>query len=272
MRFARILDAVYSQPWNITPQGWLAVHRLVQSRMFADPSNLSISDFVNPRPDMEIDSNGIAHIHVTGVLGQHLTNIERSCGNTGYEQIAQELDNSLGQGAAGVLLYINSPGGAAAGNTEIALKVASMSIPVGVFTDDLMASAAYAIGASAGHITATPSAQVGSIGTILPLVDESAAWEKEGFKPAYITNTGGDLKDAFWPPSFSEEHRAHFQQVVDDYFLQFRDAVLSRRSVSPEAMRGQTMIGARAREHNLVDRIGSLDTAYAELITRTRRG
>ena len=83
----------------------------------------------------------------------------------------------------------------------------------------------------ADFIAAAPSAQVGSIGTILPLVDVSGAWEQRGWKPAYITHSGGDLKDATWPPSFTEAHRAHLQEMVDDHFGQFRDHVLRFRSV-----------------------------------------
>ena len=95
MRFANITNAVYRQPWNITPGAWLSVHELLQSRLAVDAENLDLSAFVNPRPDLEVDSNGIAHIHVTGVLGKNLSQIERSCGNTGYEQLEAEIADAV---------------------------------------------------------------------------------------------------------------------------------------------------------------------------------
>ena len=268
MRFAHITNAIYRQPWNITPGGWLSVHELLQSRLAVDAENLDLSAFVNPRPDLEVDSNGIAHIHVTGVLGKNLSQIERSCGNTGYEQLEAEVADAVKAEARGILLHVNSPGGAATGNVETSRMLAGSGLPTVAWVDELAASAAYAIASGATSIVASPSAQVGSIGTILPLVDNSGQWEKRGLKPAYITHTGGDLKDATWPPSFSEAHREHLQEMVDDFFGQFRDHVLTYRDVPASAMRGQTLLGARAKDANLVDRIGSYSDAYDELLAK----
>ncbi len=271
MRFAHILEAVYPRPWNITPAGWLSVHQLLQSRLFeeaATDARLDFSAFVNPRPEMEIDGNGIAHVHVTGVLGKNLSQIEKACGNTGYEQIESEVTQAVDDGARGILLHVNSPGGAAVGNIETAQAIVSAGVPTAVFSDELNASAAYALSAGAGKFTVTPSAEVGGIGTILPLVDSTGAWEMRGVKPAYITHTGGDLKDAFWPPSFTDAHRQYFQETVDDYFGQFRDHVLAHRHIAPAAMRGQTYVGPRAKEANLVDAVSSYDDAYQELLSR----
>ena len=268
MRFAHITNAIYRQPWNITPGGWLSVHELLQSRLAVDAENLDLSAFVNPRPDLEVDSNGIAHIHVTGVLGKNLSQIERSCGNTGYEQLEAEVADAVKAEARGILLHVNSPGGAATGNVETSRMLAGSGLPTVAWVDELAASAAYAIASGATSIVASPSAQVGSIGTILPLVDNSGQWEKRGLKPAYITHTGGDLKDATWPPSFSEAHREHLQEMVDDFFGQFRDHVLTYRDVPASAMRGQTLLGARAKAVNIVDRIGSYAEAYDELLAK----
>ncbi len=269
MRFAHIQNSVYREPWNITAGGWLSIHEVLQSRMAAEYKAGMFDDWVNQRPEMEIDRNGIAHIHVQGVLGKGLTNIEKSCGNTGFEQIADEFTQAEERGARGVLMLINSPGGAAIGNIELAQRVAQSPLPIVAWIDELCASAAYAIAVGADKIVCAPSAQVGSIGTILPLVDTSGEWEQRGWKPAYITHTGGDLKDATWPPSFTEAHRAHLQETVDDLFAGFRAHVLANRAVEPGAMRGQCMIGSRALAANLVDKIGIYESAYEELMKLT---
>lgn len=266
MRFAHLINAVYREPWNITSGGWLGIHELLQGRLVADFENISLSDFVNARPDLEIDDNGIAHIYVSGVLGKNLSQIEKSCGNTSYDQIESELADAVESGAAGILLHVGSPGGAATGNIEAARSLPSTGLPTVAWVDELAASAAYAIAAGSNKIFAAPSAQVGSIGTILPLVDTSGQWEQKGFKPAYITHTGGDLKDDTWPPSFTEAHRAHLQEVVDDFFGQFRDHVIEHRDISQAAMRGQTVLGERALGFNFIDQVGSYDDAYRSLL------
>lgn len=269
MRLTHLSNTLYHQPWNITANAWLSLHELFQTKInTSEAGNLELSAFVNPRPDAEIDENGIAHIHITGTLGKHLSQIERSCGNTGYEQIEEEIDMARSEGARGVMFPVNSPGGMASGNIETAGVIAAIDVPKAVWIDELSASAAYALSAGADFIAAAPSAQVGSIGTILPLIDNSGQWEQRGWKPAYITHTGGDLKDATWPPSFSDAHRAHLQEMVDDFFGQFSDHVLAHREVTPEAMRGQTFVGRKAKLANLVDHVGSYADAYAALLER----
>lgn len=271
MRLAHITNALYRQPWNLTSDGWLALHELYQSHLMLakeGPQGLKLSDLVNPRPDATIDDNGIAHIHIVGTLGKHLSAIERSCGNTGYEQIEEEIEIAMGDHARGFLFHVNSPGGMAAGNVETANLISTIPVPKAAWVDELAASAAYALSAGTDFIATAPSAQVGSIGTILPLVDISGAWEQRGWKPAYITHTGGDLKDATWPPAFTDAHRAHLQEMVDEYFAQFRDHVLRHRNVEPGAMRGQTLIGRKAREANLIDHVGTMADTYAELLRR----
>jgi signal peptide peptidase SppA len=268
MRFQHVIDAVYRQPWNITAGGHMAIHEVLQSRLAADYQAGMFADFVNERPDMEIDGNKIAHIAVQGVLAMGMSKIERSCGNTDYSQIEQEFAAAAERGAGGVFLAINSPGGGCAGNAEISQVVADSPLPVVAWVDSLCASAAYSIASGADLIVCAPSAQVGSIGTILGLVDRSGEWEARGWKPAYITHTGGDLKAAGWPASLTEEHKAHFQEVVDDYFGLFRDHVLAHRTVDSAFMRGQCLVGQRALEANLVDKIGTYENAYAEILKR----
>jgi protease-4 len=269
MRFARIQNAIYREPWNITGGAHMAIHEIFQSRLAADYKAGTFSDWVNERPDMQIDRNNIAHIAVQGVLGKGMSKIERSCGNTDYSQIEQEFAAAVERGARGIFLEINSPGGMCAGNDETARIVAECPLPVVAFVDELCASAAYCIAAGADMIICSTSAQVGSIGTILGLVDTSAAWEAAGWKPEYITHTGGDLKDATWPPSFTEAHKQHFQETVDDYFGLFRDHVLAHRAVDSAFMRGQCLVGKRALDANLVDKIASCETAYEEILNRS---
>jgi ClpP class serine protease len=268
MRFARIQDAVYRQPWNITAGGWLSVHEVVQSALAREYKNGMFADFVNERPEMEIDTNGIAHIHVQGVLGKGLSKIEKSCGNTGYEQLEDDFDEAEQRGARGVMMHINSPGGATVGNAEIATRVSESPLPKVAFVDDLCASAAYSIAAGCNHIVCTPSAEVGSIGTIIPMIDQSGAWKAQGWEPAYITHTGGDLKAAGYPPSMTEAQREYLQEVVDDLFGLFRGHVLAHRSIDASAMRGQCLVGQRALDANLVDTVGTYTNAYEEILKR----
>ncbi|MCF7675090.1 MAG: S49 family peptidase, partial [Akkermansiaceae bacterium] len=83
-----------------------------------------------------------------------------------------------------VFLDIDSPGGTVAGTPELAAAVASLNErkPVYAFSSGLMCSAAYWIASQARAIYATPSAQVGSIGVVQAVIDDSAALASEGIK------------------------------------------------------------------------------------------
>ena len=83
-----------------------------------------------------------------------------------------------------VFLDIDSPGGTVAGTPELAATVASINAqkPVYAFSSGLMCSAAYWIASQARAIYATPSAQVGSIGVVQAVIDDTAALDARGIK------------------------------------------------------------------------------------------
>lgn len=258
-----LLAAVYERPWNIEGGAWRSIHSAIQNA-----KNLSILDFYTPRPETTLDDNGVMTVHVSGVLGNHAP-IAETLGDTDYRSLQEDFENAS-QEAAGVLLVVDSPGGQATGNIETALMFSDLSIPTVAFCEGMSCSAAYAISVGADEIVATPSSLVGSIGCIIPFVDESKLWEDHlGIKADYITS--GDLKGAGFPPSLSDAQRGHLQEIVDDLFAEFRSHVLRFRNISDDAMRGQSVVGTRALDMNLIDKTGDHQVAYDTLLERMGR-
>lgn len=251
--------ALYCSPWNLDGLYWHSMHQAAQA-----PGNLTLADFFVARPKMEIDQNGIAHIHVVGVLGD-LAPIDEMFGDSDYGSIASELDTAKAE-ASGIMLHVDSPGGQATGNVELAAKVGKVSIPTAAHVSGLGCSAAYAILCGADRVTAGPSSMVGSIGTILPLLDVSGLWESMGIRPDYVTS--GDLKAAGYPPAQTPEERESLQQIVDDLFAMFKGHVTRYRDVPDEAMRGQAFVGTRAKSVRLIDAVSDYDSAYRDLVKR----
>lgn len=268
MRFQRVIEQVYFRPWFITAEGHAAVRRVVEAAMVRANGEPDLSALMNPREEMEILPNGVAKIHVCGVLGKGLSPIEKSCGNTDYEQITDELEQAVEEGARGIFLEISSPGGTVAGNAEIAEAVAALEIPCLAYSEDLACSAAYNIAVSADWAFGSPSSTWGSIGTIIPWVDQSAMWSMQGLSWEPITNAEGDLKAAMHGPSLTPDQRASLEQYVQDAFEQFRANVLSRRLITADAMRGQAFFAPRALANNLIDGILSEDAAMDYLVSR----
>jgi signal peptide peptidase SppA len=271
MRFTHLAEQIYHRPWFITAEAHAAIRTVFERAMSSGllDSRLEESSlldlFPKRRPLTIDDATGIASIHVMGPLGKNLSKIEQSCGATGFEQIRADYAKALEKSARGILLDFDSPGGTITGTPELANLIASKPLPTVAYTEDMMASAAYYLAAGADAIFASPSASVGSIGVYIPWMDTSAAYERAGYKPDPITNTGGDLKAIGFGGKLSDAQRAHLQEEVDEDFDNFKAHIANYRAVPDSAMRGQVMSGRKAIEANLVDRIGERDQAFAAL-------
>ena len=267
MNLTRILSAIHGEPWMITPQAHAAVASLVQRKI--EGKALDLADFVVKRPEASVDRDGIGHVYMSGVLGRRLSNIEKTCGACDYDDIASEL-RQVAASADAVMLHVDSPGGMASGNQEAAMAFAALTVPTMVYVDGMAASAAYMISAGADLIVASPSATVGSIGVLIPWVDESERWQAFGIDYRPIISAGADLKGAGYGPSLTEAQIEHLQQDVDDLGEAFRGHVSASRNVDDEVFRAGSYRGERALSLGLVDAIGSEDEARQALLARLR--
>lgn len=223
-----------------------------------------------PAATMEKET-GIAHIHVFGALARNLPPLARATGKTDFAQIHEDFATAQAAGARGILLHIDSPGGTVNGTPEAAALVAESKIPVVVHATRA-ASAAYYIAAGAKAIVASPSAETGSIGVMMPRVNLTGALEKLGIKADTITNTAGDLKGITASGELTPAQREYLQSEADGMFAAFRDHILNHRVVPPRAMRGQTLSGTAALTANLIDDIGSPATARMILLDHISAG
>jgi capsid assembly protease len=165
-----------------------------------------------------------------------------------------------------IALHIQSPGGDAIGCYEAAQAVAQAAKKktVVAFCDDMMASAAYFIGAGATAIAATPSSLIGSIGTYVVLADDSEAWKRAGVEFRVVRS--GKFKGA-GIDGYTEEQVENVQRMVDSFGAQFRSFVKKHRgSIAAENMGGQVFLGAEAVSIGFVDTVeNTLDSALARI-------
>lgn len=163
-----------------------------------------LSEYVVQRPAMSVGSDGVATIHTTGPLGRGLTRIEKRLGASDYDDIIADFDNATRDGKIkGIIHRVNSPGGSVVGipETRIAIMAADAVKPVITEISTLGASAAYALSVAGSGIIASPSAIVGSIGTIATFADWSQFYEQHGVKIELITAKESTLKSTWHPLS-----------------------------------------------------------------------
>ncbi|SKA77348.1 signal peptide peptidase SppA [Desulfobaculum bizertense] len=170
----------------------------------------------------------------------------------------------------GVLIRVNSPGGAVTPSQEISRAVARLAKqkPVVVSMSSAAASGGYYISAPATCIFANPSTITGSIGVIMELTNVADLMEKIGVKRQSLTS--GKLKGAGTPfRKMTRDEREYLQSIVDDMHDQFVRAVAKGRHMDLKEVRaiadGRVFTGRQARTVGLVDKLGGMEDAAAEL-------
>ena len=183
------------------------------------------------------------------------------------EALHRYADNSA---VRGIVMRINSPGGAIAPSQEIYEAIrsvrASSGKPIVASLDSVAASGGFYIAAACDRIVANPGSITGSIGVILQWMETKDLIEWAKLKPQTIT--AGAMKDIGSPyRDMTDAERAYLQNVVAQLHSQFIRAVAAgRKGKMSEAdvtriADGRIFTGEQALSLKLVDSLGSLDDA-----------
>ncbi len=170
----------------------------------------------------------------------------------------------------GVVLRIDSPGGAVAPSQELFLAVQALAKvkPVVVSMGTAAASGGYYAAAPATLIVANAGSVTGSIGVRAEYVNLQGLMEKLGLKSDMLAS--GKLKAAGSPTQpLTPEQRAYLMALIMDLHQQFVADVAEARKMPLDAVEkiadGRALTGRQALEAGLVDKLGGLETATATL-------
>jgi protease-4 len=165
-----------------------------------------------------------------------------------------------------IVLRIESPGGEIEPCQEILWEIERVKETkhIVVSMGGTAASGGYYISTQANKIVALPTTMTGSIGVISAVINVEGLLEKLGIQIEIFK--GGKYKDMY--RGFREmtpEEEEIMQGMIDEYYEQFIDVVAEGRGLSEEEVRnlatGQLYSGTEAKELDLVDELGDLDTA-----------
>jgi Periplasmic serine proteases (ClpP class) len=213
--------------------------------------------------------DGTAYIQIYGVISKKISLLQNISGGTSIEAIRNDIALALAdEKVKQIVLDIDSPGGNVDGIPELAdfIKQAGKQKPLTAYTDGQMCSAAYWLGAAAGKIVASKSAQVGSIGVYSVIRDYSVAEHQRGIKTQIVK--AGKFKAMGHPSKpMTEDDAALAQEAVNDYFSMFVSSVGKFRGLAGDALdnvaTGRTWIAKKALELKLIDRVDVLDNILA---------
>ena len=224
----------------------------------------------NQRRPMTFEG-GVATIHVHDFLSSGVTFVEKCLGATDYGDLAAEIRVAKSSpDVKAVLLDVDSGGGSAVGCVEIGKMVSELALEkeTALFTNGMCCSAAYCVGVGAARRYASPSAMVGSIGTILTFFDFEELLTRNGISAHIITSEGADLKasgNQYRKPT--DEEIEHLQGLADEYAEQFTSHVWDNNAKidAEEGFRGQAVSGRQAVNMGFVDGIATRDEVLAGL-------
>lgn len=216
--------------------------------------------------------NGEAIIDVSGVLLNSANMVDEYYAKifgesyTTYPGLISQLQAAESNPAVqSITLNFDTPGGMVAGLDEAAMVLAGCGKKTKAVVGWMSASAGYYLASQCNSIVASNSASsVGSIGTVVSLVDATALYEKMGVK-FYTLSSSNAPRKALEP--HSEEFKKEVQQRIDYLANIFVDRVAEGRNratgkaftkddVEQNFGRGGLVFAGAALSAGMIDAIG----------------
>ncbi|MDR2789802.1 MAG: signal peptide peptidase SppA [Campylobacteraceae bacterium] len=171
----------------------------------------------------------------------------------------------------GVLLVVDSPGGAVAPSLEISMAVKRLSEqkPVVAYAAGTMASGSYYASANANYIIANPGSMIGSIGVIMQSLNIEELTKKLGVSEQVVK--AGDFKEAGTSMrEWTKEERASLQELTNDIYDLFTNDIMEARGLEREKINefanAKVFIAAKAKSVGLIDEVVSIEDAKNALV------
>lgn len=278
-----LIDLVQNKPWALYPGKLEEINAFLTNRLknpdYSAAEQLEAVAASNSKPtrDQPYDViDGIAVIPVIGTVSKRFNMFMKISGGVSTEMLKSDISAALSdKKVKGIVLDIESPGGAVDGTKELAdfIFESRNKKPIISYANGLMASAAYWFGSAAHAIVTNDTAIVGSIGVALTHYDMSGADKANGVVRTEIF-AGKYKRLASSEKPLSEEGQEYLQSMVDQIYGIFVESVAKNRGISNEEAlifaNGKEFFGKEALENGLVDHIGTLQTAISLASERSK--
>ena len=176
----------------------------------------------------------VGTISVEGPITYKSTGWEALCGGCSYESVVEQFNSMVDMGAKTVILWADSGGGEAYGMMETGRYLRKRADEAGIkiltYVDGLSASACYGLSCIADEVIANPNAEVGSIGVVVRLINDSKALEQKGYERTFVY-AGGNKVPFNAEGEFREEFLADIQGKVDSLYEEFTAYVSEMRDI-----------------------------------------
>ncbi|MDX4065836.1 signal peptide peptidase SppA [Aliarcobacter skirrowii] len=212
--------------------------------------------------DEELMSNNFANLQKIDLIGEIvdptkvLENIEKAKNDTNIK---------------GVLLFVNSPGGAVAPSIEIALAIKELQElkPVVVYASGTIASGSYYASIWANKIIANPGTIVGSIGVIMQGFDASELLQKVGVQTQTV-KAGKYKESGTITRKWTDFEQKELQNLINSTYNMFVLDVATARNLNIKNQQkfadAKVFTAQMAKDVGLVDEVSNITFAKNSLI------
>lgn len=281
MNLIRVMTALVSDIWLLPPAVHKTLTDIVRAHAFGGDDEAAQHAIAarmpaNPQKRMFEVAGNTAVIPIEGIIGRKYSNALYSSGVTSIDVLdrmlsAAEDDDEVDS----ALLIFDSPGGYSMGVAEVAAHIGRLNEkkPVISYADGLMDSAAYWLASQSYAIYAMPSADIGSIGAYMALLDISRNMELQGLKME-VFKSGRFKAMGLEGTSLTDEQRVMLQAHVDKTAAKFKAMVRAGRAgqkISDDVMQGQSFDTDAALANGLIDSVSTLDEALRDVASEGKK-
>lgn len=252
-----INSMVFNKPQLISPE---ALHSITEYLANPDRAILQVENGYEPQEellrgnfdsDFEYDRERLQRagvnpdtkvgvLDVEGTLTYRAGQMNANCTElTSYEGLKRKTEDMLDAGAESIVMMLDSGGGMAYGLFAAANYIKKITkeanVPVTAYVDGGAFSAAYGLAVAADKIIVNPQSQVGSVGVVVALHNDSKMLDNLGITRQFVY--AGDNKIPFDKEGeFAETFIADLQKSVDKTYLSFVGHVARNRGLTEQAV------------------------------------
>ena len=213
-------------------------------------------------------------VKVIFINGAIHDNVKMSSEKSSFRQLLDDFNEVLEEKPEGLILRINSPGGAAASCEELALLVKTIrnnNTYVVSSVGDMACSGAYLIASQSNYIMANNMSLLGSIGVIMQIPNVTKLKDKFGLD--MITIKSGKMKDIgsiFRDMTTDEEE--YITNIVEGSHKEFIKMVTMERQIGNKDLMfdGRFVDTQTALKNNLIDQVGTYNDAIDLMTSKLR--
>lgn len=236
---------------------------------FTPSFSFSTSSDISPKEDRkgprEYKNEYIGALYIEGTIEEANNTYNQKWLLESIDSMANDPKN------LGMIIYINSPGGAVYQADQIYLALQNYKTKgkkIYVYQGPMAASGGYYISCAANKIYANRNTLTGSIGVLFgQSLDLTGLFERLGIKSETI-HSGKNKNMMNYNEPLTDEQRQIMQSICDECYEQFVSIVVSQRHISfDQAYKlcdGRIYTANQALEHGLIDKIDSWENTIED--------